>query len=144
MLLWESHSISDIARDCTCNLSTVYKVEWSVSRSRVLIFASPWTVARQSPLSMGFSRQKYWSRLLFPSPGDLSHPGIKPVSSAFQADSLPRIPESSKPPEKPIYYVCVLFNIFNNVLLELERQKVWVFWPSCRARDLPGFYVSLN
>ena len=48
-----------------------------------------WTVARQAPLSMGFSRQEYWNGLPFPSPGDLSHPGIKPWSPALQADSLP-------------------------------------------------------
>ena len=40
----------------------------------------PWAGAHQAPLSMGFSRQKYWSGLPFPSPGDLPHPGIKPES----------------------------------------------------------------
>ena len=48
-----------------------------------------WTVARQDPLSLGFPRQEYWSRLLFPSPGDLPKPGIEPTSPALQADSLP-------------------------------------------------------
>ena len=41
---------------------------------------TPWTVANQTPLSMGFSRQEYWSGLLFSSPGDLPDPGIEPVS----------------------------------------------------------------
>ena len=50
--------------------------------SHVRLFATPWTVARQAPLSMGFSRQEYWSGLPFPSPGDLPDPGIKPVSLA--------------------------------------------------------------
>ena len=50
---------------------------------------TPWTVARQAPLSMGFSRQEYWSGLPFPSPGNLPDPGIKPRSPALQADSLP-------------------------------------------------------
>ena len=49
--------------------------------------ASPWTVARQASLSMGFSRQEYWSRLPFPSPGDLLDPGIEPGSPALLADS---------------------------------------------------------
>ena len=49
---------------------------------------TPWTVACQDPLSKGFSRQEYWSRLLFPSPRDLLDPGIKPRSPALQADSL--------------------------------------------------------
>ena len=60
-----------------------------VSLSRVQLFATPWTVARQAPLSMGFSKQEYWSGLPFPSPGDLPDPGIKPRSPAVQADSLP-------------------------------------------------------
>ena len=49
---------------------------------------TPWTVARQAPLSLGFSRQEYWSGLPFPSPGALPHPGIKPLSPALQTDSL--------------------------------------------------------
>ena len=48
----------------------------------------PWTVARQALLSMGFSRQEYWSGLPFPSPGDLPDPGIKPALD-WQVDSLP-------------------------------------------------------
>ena len=48
----------------------------------------PWIVACQSPLSMGFSRQEYWSRLPYPSPGDLPNPRIEPRSPALQADSL--------------------------------------------------------
>ena len=47
-----------------------------------------WTVACQAPLSMGFSRQEYWSGLPFPSPGDLPTQGIGPRSPALQADSL--------------------------------------------------------
>ena len=48
--------------------------------SRVRLCASLWTVARQAPLSMGFSRQEYWSGLPFPSPGDRPNPGIEPTS----------------------------------------------------------------
>ena len=50
---------------------------------------TPWTVACQASLSMGFSRQEYWSGLPFLSPGDLPDPGIEPGSPALQADSLP-------------------------------------------------------
>ena len=56
---------------------------------------TPWTVARQAPPSMGFSRQEYWSGLPFPPPGDLPNPGIEPtspVSPALPADSLPAEP----------------------------------------------------
>ena len=48
--------------------------------SRVQLFATPWTVAQQAPLSMGFPRQEYWSGLPFPPPGDLPHPETKPTS----------------------------------------------------------------
>ena len=61
--------------------------------------SDPWTVARQAPLSMGFSRQEYWSGLPFPSAGDLPGPGIEPRSPALQADAL-----TSEPPGKtPVY-----------------------------------------
>ena len=48
--------------------------------SLVRLVATPWTVAHQAPLSMGFSRPEYWSALLFPPPGDLSNPGTEPAS----------------------------------------------------------------
>ena len=51
--------------------------------SPVQLFATPWTVAHQAPLSIGFSRQEYWSRLPFLPPGDLPHPGIEPASSTL-------------------------------------------------------------
>ena len=57
------------------------------SLSRVQLFATPWTAAHQAPLSMGFSRQEYWSGLPFPSPEDLPDPGIEPRSPALQADA---------------------------------------------------------
>ena len=59
------------------------------SLSRVRPFATPWTVAYQSPLSMGFSRKEYWSELPFPSPGDLPDPGIELGSPSLRADALP-------------------------------------------------------
>ena len=67
------------------------------SLSRVRLSATQWTVARQAPLSMGFSGQEYWSGVPFPSPGDLPNPGIEPRSPALQADAL-----SSEPPGKPL------------------------------------------
>jgi len=51
-------------------------------------FATPWTVAHQAPLSMGYSRQEDWSGLPFPPPRDLPNPGTKPKSPALRADSL--------------------------------------------------------
>ena len=54
-----------------------HKKLFSLLLSRVWLFVTPWTVAHQAPLAMGFSRQEYWSGLPCPSPGDLSEPGIK-------------------------------------------------------------------
>ena len=63
--------------------------EWGLclcsALSCVQLCANPWTVARQAPPSMGFSRQEYWSGLPFPSPGYLPGPGIKPASLASPA-----------------------------------------------------------
>ena len=63
--------------------------------SPVQLFETPWTIACQAPLSMEFSRPKYWSGELFPSPGNLPNAGIEPRYPALQTDSLP-----SEPPEK--------------------------------------------
>ena len=71
------------------------------SLSCVRLFVAPWTVAYQALLSMGYSRQEYWSQLLFPSPGDLPDPGIEPGSPTLQADALP--PE---PPGKSMITCC--------------------------------------
>ena len=76
------------------------------SLSRVRLFATPWTVAHQAPLSMGFSKQEYWSGLPFPSPGDLPDPGIEPMSPALQAEAL-----SSEPQGKPIGVKVIVFLI---------------------------------
>ena len=57
------------------------------SLSCVRLFANPWTVAFQAPLTMEFSRLEYWSGLPFPSPGDLPNPGIESRSPALYADS---------------------------------------------------------
>ena len=62
------------------------RIKWS--RSVVSDSATSWTVAYQAPLSMEFSRQEYWSGLLFPSPEDLPDPGIEPGSPTLQADAL--------------------------------------------------------
>ena len=73
------------------------KVKMKVkSLSCVQLFSTLWTVAYHFPLSMGFSRQEYWSGLPCPSLGDLPDPGIKPRSPTLQAHSLP-----SEPPGNP-------------------------------------------
>ena len=93
-------------KDCSPPCSSIHGIlqarilEWVKAKlfSPVWLFATPWTVAHQAPPSMGFSRQEYWSRLPFPSPGDLPNPGIEPRSPALQADAL-----TSEPPGNPFF-----------------------------------------
>ena len=77
----------------TITYTTVLNVK---SLSHVQLFVTPWTVTYQVPLSIGFSRQEYWSGLPFPPPGDLPNPGVEPRSPTLQADAL-----LSEPPGKP-------------------------------------------
>jgi len=95
----------------------------SVSHSFMYDYVTPWTVARQALLSMGFFRQEYWSGLPFPSPGDLSDPGIEPQSAALQADALP-----SEPPGLILWYNVYLKYMYffgrNNAKAETP-----VLWP---------------
>ena len=66
---------------------------------------TPWTIAHQAPLSMGFSRQEYWSGLSFPSPGDLPDLGIKPRSLTLEADSLSLSHQGSPLSDRIINYL---------------------------------------
>ena len=79
----------------TCCWSWRHPKWHAQSLSCVWFFATPWTIAHQASLSMGFSRQESWSGLPFPSPVDLPDPRIEPGSPALQADAL-----SSEPPGK--------------------------------------------
>ena len=77
--------------------------------SCVHLFEIPWTVAHQAPLSMGFSRQEYWSGLPFPPPGDLPNPGIKPeapTSPALVGGFFTTEPTES--PKYRVYFVSFL------------------------------------
>ena len=76
-------------------------------------FVTPWTIAHQAPLSMGFPRQECWSGLPFPFPGDLPDPGIESVSPASPA--LAGRFFTTEPPGKPVcvcVYVCIYIYIF--------------------------------
>ena len=90
-----------------CFILLVVQARQASNRSVVSDSVIPWTVVYQASLSMGFSRQEYWSGLLFPSPGNLPDPGIKPRSSALQADALP-----SEPPGKPTIGSEYWFKVF--------------------------------
>ena len=82
--LWLTRSLHTIY---IIPLTTLYSA-CCLALNHVWLLMTPWTVARQAPLSMGFSREEYWSGLPFSSPGDLPNPGIEPGSPALQADSL--------------------------------------------------------
>ena len=71
---------------CVCVCAYFVAAVQSLSQ---VYFVTPWTIAHQALLSMGFSRQEYWSGLPFLPPEDLPDPGIKPVFSALAVDSLP-------------------------------------------------------
>ena len=92
------------------------------SLSRVRIFVTPWTVAYHAPPAVGFSRQEYWSGLPFPSPGDLSNPGIEPRSPVLQADALP-----SEPPGKlPVVLkrALLLYSLWSFIWKERSRPNL--------------------
>ena len=90
--IWNWTQTSSWGCLCFCPLWSEVK-----SFSCVGLFVTPWIVALQAPLSMGFSRPEYWSGLPRPPPGDLSNPGIEPRSPAFQPDSLAAEPQGKHP-----------------------------------------------
>ena len=79
------------------------KSESEVAQSRPTL-CDPMDCSYQAPLSMGFSRQEYWSGVPLPSPGDLPDQGVEPGSRALQADALP-----SEPPGKS--HSCIYINV---------------------------------
>ena len=99
--------------------------------SHVQLFVTPWTVAHQAPLFMEFSSQEYWSRLPFPSPGDLPNPGIEATSPTLQADSLP-----FEPPGK------LLFRVLEKSQMNLLAQPVHV--EATISRMAPGPWFRLR
>ena len=107
-------------------------LSWSLSH--VQLFATPWTVAHQDPLSMGFPRQEYWSVLSFTFPGDLPNPGIEPRSPALQADSLPlshqgqlRQRYSDKSETNTVHYHLYMSSLVAQRLKHLPAlQETWV------------------
>ena len=81
--------------------------------SRVQLFLSPWTVAHQAPLPMGFPRQEYWSGLPSPPPGDLPDPGIEPTPGTEPVSlGSPALTDTFLPTElseKPIYIYIYIY-----------------------------------
>ena len=101
---------------CSCTVASV------VSSS----FVTPWTVAHQAPLSMGLSRQDYWSGLPFPSPGDLPDPGIKPP---LQMDYLLLSHLGSLQGSSPLVFVFFFFLYHHscfNCLVRTDLSPLWL------------------
>ena len=103
--------------------------------SRVWLFATPWTVACQAPLSTEFSRQEYWSGLPFPSPGDLPNPGAEPRSPTLQVDSWPAEPQGQSK-NTGVGSRSLLQGIFltqesNQGLLHCRWILYQVYWQCC-------------
>ena len=96
------------------------------SLSCVRLFATPWTVADQASLSMGFSRQGYWSGLPFPSPRDLPNPGIELRPPALSADAL-----LSEPSGKLYMYVWLQFSLLDKV-----SMKIYIQWNKLFSRKM--------
>ena len=116
-----------------------------------------WTAAHQAPLSMGFSRQEYWSELLCPPPGDLPNPRIEPRSPTLQVNFLP-----SEPPRKPNHYYkqCLkkkkkkhvdishffpLLSLWNSVCvlnLQISQFKQAAFPVLCSHMWLGGYQID--
>ena len=91
----------------------------------------PQTVAHQAPLSMGFSRQKYWNGLPFLSPGDLVDPGIEPGSPALQADSLP-----TELPGKPVlFFFGAAYSLSNKCLMINSSLQKEDFYEVCYSHN---------
>ena len=98
-------------------------------------FATAWTAAHQAPLSMGFPRQEYWSRLLFPFPGDFSHTGIKPVS--LETLALGGRFFTTVPPGKPC-------NVEFRILSRKRREGPRAVAFSLHQQDLSPLIVHLE
>ena len=82
------------------------------------VFGTLWTVARQAPLSMGFSRQEYWSGLLCPPPEDLPHPGMEPTSPASPALAGGFFPTSTTWEAQSLYNLQLSYKIYKNASLD--------------------------
>ena len=100
-------------------LPHVFSPCWASILSCVRLFVTSWTVACQAPLSMEFSRQKYWSGLLFPSPGDLPNPGIEATSSTLADIFFTTVPLGKLFPLKSgLFSFSLEYQIYCNNLLQ--------------------------
>ena len=113
--------------------------------SCVRLFVTPWTVACQSALSMGFSRQEYWNGWPCPPPGDLPHPGIESGSPSLWADAL-----LSEPPGKSQFYswplandapVANIFSAFLHLFTNRDTKCRWCTRDCGMAEEKSGSFL---
>ena len=122
---------------CVCVVSECVHAHMSLICVKLL--GTPWTVACQAPLSMGFSRQEYWSGLLFPSPGNLSNPGIKLGSFMYLALACMYVLFAKS--------TCTLCDLMDysqpsSSVMGFSRQKYWIGLPSPVPGDFPHLGIE--
>ena len=126
---------------CVCVCARTHTRAYSVAQSCPL-FATPWTVAHQAPLSIGFSRQEYWSGLPCPPPGDIPNPGIEPRSPTLQAESL-----LSETPGKPKNTTVGSLSLLQEIFLTEESNPLLLcllHWPADSLPLAPPAMGSLK
>ena len=102
------------------------------SLSYVWVFVTPWTVARQAPLSMGFSRQEYWSVLPFPAPMDLPNPDIEPMSPALAGRFF-----TTEPPGKPLLW-------YREALIDILLERLYILLKIYRSNFMNKSYFNYS
>ena len=110
--------------------------------SRVQLFSTSWTAAFEAPLSMGFSRQVYWSGLPFPSPGDLPYPGIEPAPLVFPA--LAGGFSTTAPCGKPIPVRGINQIILLVLGISTRIGRKYIIDASCPIMITVGWYMKIR
>ena len=123
---------------------------WLVSKS-CLTLVTPWTVAHQAPLSVGFPRKEYWSGLPFPPAGHIPDPGIEPRSPAWQVSSLPLSHQGRpltilKMKTKVAQSCQILCNHIDYTVHEIIQARIlkWVAHPFSRGSSQPRDWTQVS
>ena len=109
------------------------------TRSHVRMFATPWTIVCQAPLSMGVSRQPYWSGLPCSSPGDFSDPGMEPMKPALAGRFF-----TTEPPGKPCCCCCYVTSVGSDSVWPHRRQPTRLPRPWDSPRTLEWVAISCS
>ena len=122
---------------------------WILALKKVYMYAqllscimTPWTVACQAPLSMGFPRQEYWSELPFSSPGDLPNPWIKPASP--ETPGLACWFLTTEPPVKPQEVLIHILKSWRKILVEFSNADNLSYWWYFGAQSFASFNRIMN